>query len=318
MQQVKGAIYGIIYGFTAWVIFTSDFGSYSPGLMTFSFVFLVPFAMGLLVAFITRQNLSRKRADAILWSFTAIAGFLLIPVLAGLESMVCAALAFPVFTIMALSGGYSGMLIFNHSGRRYLLLLLLSVPFLAGWAEDYKGRPARIFTQKTTLKIKATDEVVWKQLTRVTAISESENRPSVFQFMGLPRPLQAELNDVVVGGVRIALFDQGLFFKETVTAVIPKRRLVFDIEANPAGIPLAALDQHLMVGGLYFDVLEGAYEIEKISRNEVLLHLTSRFRLTTGFNLYSGFWGKRIMHDIQQNILQVIKRRSENSLILKN
>ena len=31
----------------------------------------------------------------------------------------------------------------------------------------------------------------------------------------------------------------------------------------PNSIPPKALDEHIMVGGKYFDVLEGKYEIEK-------------------------------------------------------
>jgi uncharacterized protein YajQ (UPF0234 family) len=66
-----------------------------------------------------------------------------------------------------------------------------------------------------------------------------------------------------------------------------------------------------MVGGKYFDVLEGRYEIERINDNKINLHLTSKFRLSTSFNFYSGLWSKIIMRDIQKNILQIIKDRSE-------
>jgi uncharacterized protein YajQ (UPF0234 family) len=66
-----------------------------------------------------------------------------------------------------------------------------------------------------------------------------------------------------------------------------------------------------MVGGKYFDVLEGRYELESIGKNQVTLHLTSQFRLSTNFNFYSGLWSKLIMRDIQKNILEIIKERCE-------
>ena len=102
-------------------------------------------------------------------------------------------------------------------------------------------------------------------------------------------------------------------FTETVTEVQNEKVLAFDIEADPNSIPPAALDEHVLVGGRFFDVLEGRYEIEKISDAHVRLHLTSRFRLSTGFNFYSGLWSKLIMSDIQKNILRIVKNRSEQA-----
>jgi len=129
--------------------------------------------------------------------------------------------------------------------------------------------------------------------------------------MGFPRPIKAELDTIAVGGVRKAIFDRGLFFTETVTEVVPNKVLAFNIKADPNSTPPTALDEHVMVGGKYFDVLEGRYEIEKISADKINLHLTSTFRLSTSFNFYSGLWSKIIMRDIQKNILQIIKDRSE-------
>ncbi|GHB68839.1 hypothetical protein [Persicitalea jodogahamensis] len=63
--------------------------------------------------------------------------------------------------------------------------------------------------------------------------------------------------------------------------------------------------------GEYFDALEGKYEIEKLNNGEIRLHLSAQFRLSIRFNFYSGFWSRRIMLDIQENILEIIKRRCE-------
>ena len=131
--------------------------------------------------------------------------------------------------------------------------------------------------------------------------------------MGFPRPIKAELDTVAVGGIRKAIFDRGLFFTETVTEVKPEKVLAFTIHADPTSIPPKALDEHVLVGGRYFDILDGRYEIIKVSPNQIELHLTSKFRLSTSFNFYSGFWSKLIMRDIQKNILNIIKTRCEKN-----
>jgi len=93
--------------------------------------------------------------------------------------------------------------------------------------------------------------------------------------------------------------------------MIPYQTLAFNIEADPNAIPPEALDEHVLVGGNYFDVLKGRYELEEISQGNYKLNLSSEFRLSTNFNFYSGIWSKFIMRDIQNNILEIIKERTE-------
>jgi hypothetical protein len=187
------------------------------------------------------------------------------------------------------------------------------LPFLFAPIENLLCLTDKIFTEHTTIEINANSQQVWNNITRVKKISEEENNYSLFQYMGFPRPIEAELDTIAVGGIRKAIFARGLFFTETVTKVEPLKILAFDIRADPNSIPPKALDEHVLVGGKYFDILEGKYEIENVNESKIILHLTSQFRLSTRFNFYSGLWSKLIMKDIQKNILDIIKRRSETN-----
>lgn len=101
-------------------------------------------------------------------------------------------------------------------------------------------------------------------------------------------------------------------FHETVTHYQENEKMVFSIKADPYDIPSTTLDRHVVIGGEYFDVLNGAYELEKLGEKHYRLHLYSHFKLATNFNFYASWWAKWIMEDIQQNILQVEKYRAEN------
>ena len=76
---------------------------------------------------------------------------------------------------------------------------------------------------------------------------------------------------------------------------------------------LTTLDEHVKVGGRYFDVLEGEYELGPLAGGDTLLHLSSRVRVSTHFNAYAGFWTDAVMRSIQSSILQVIKQRAETT-----
>jgi hypothetical protein len=88
--------------------------------------------------------------------------------------------------------------------------------------------------------------------------------------------------------------------------------MVFAIQAFPHEIPSTTLDEHVVIGGEYFDVLTGTYELEILDRDKYILHLYSTFEINTTFNFYAGWWAKWIMKDIQDNILRIQKSRSES------
>jgi hypothetical protein len=45
----------------------------------------------------------------------------------------------------------------------------------------------------------------------------------------------------------------------------------------------------------------------------VILHLASTHRLSTRFNVYAGLWTDLIMRNVQEYILEILKRRCEGS-----
>ncbi len=143
------------------------------------------------------------------------------------------------------------------------------------------------------------------------AIAKPEDRGWLTSSLGLPRPVLAELDYNGVGGYRKAIFEKGLVFHETVIQYQDCRKMRFTIVANPHEIPSTAMDEHVVVGGNYFDVNDGTYELQKLGNGIYRLHLYSHFKLTTTFNFYAGLWAGWIMKDIQNNILQVIKQRAE-------
>lgn len=92
---------------------------------------------------------------------------------------------------------------------------------------------------------------------------------------------------------------------------VPDRLLRFTIAAETDSIPVSTLDPHVTIGGPYFDVLSGRYDIRPGPNGRVTLELTSELRVSTRFNLYATPWSDAIMRSIQENILEVIRARAE-------
>ena len=111
--------------------------------------------------------------------------------------------------------------------------------------------------------------------------------------------------------MRDASFAGGLLFKETVDVWEPEQRLGFTIVAQTDKIPATTLDEHVRVGGLYFDVLRGEYRLEPLANGRTRLHLSSRHRIATDFNWYAHLWTDAVMSDLQKRILVVIQKRCQ-------
>lgn len=124
--------------------------------------------------------------------------------------------------------------------------------------------------------------------------------------------MRAELDFEGVGASREAIFTNGLVFHEIVSEYAHQKKMVFSIKAYPHEIPSATMDEHVVIGGQFFDVLNGTYELEKLDETTNRLHLYSHFKLNTTFNFYASWWARWIMQDIQNNILRVEKIRSES------
>lgn len=300
---------GLLYG----LIVYSGFASISL-LMGVSFVFVVPFGIGVMALWLfpTPNDISYGRA--FLLPILPLLLFLGITLLLNLEGIICIVLLLPAGIVTSGIGGVITLAVRQNkqNSQHYVLASLAVLPLLSGAIEYVSGSaPRSIRTVPSSIIIHAPVETVWQNIIRVPLIRPEEQQTSFFHAIGFPRPLEATLSHEGVGGVRHATFEGHVLFLETITAWQPQRHIAFTIAAQTDSIPATTFDQHVTVGGPYFDVLTGEYTIEQRNDSTIVLHLSSDHRLSTTMNLYAGWWTEAIMQDIQSTILAVIKKRCE-------
>lgn len=211
--------------------------------------------------------------------------------------------------VLASIGGLTAPTRVGRSPAGIPIALLL--PWAAMGLEHGAVRPIRHVVTSTQIEIDAPAAVVWPLVVSVDSIRPQERRSALYTTIGFPRPIAATLDRPGVGGVRTASFDRGVVFREVVIAWEPERRLRFTIDARD--VPRSALDPHVTIGGPFFDVLTGTYELRPLSPTRTLLVLRSEHRVSTRFNPYASWWADRVMASIQRNILVVLKGRAEVS-----
>lgn len=282
--------------------------------MTIGFLFFVPLGLGFLTIYVGEASGRWPWGMRIFFPWAPAMLSLGAALCLAWEGIICVFLWVPLFLIMATLGSLLGVaarsMESNNHGRLSLACCLM-IPFVLTPIETHIRAPLSIRTVETQIDIRADPAVIWDQIKRVAPIRREEQRKSLAQWIGFPRPIEATLSKEGIGGVRHASFEGNVVFIETVHTWQPEERLGFSIQTDPSSIPPNTLDEHVTVGGAFFDVLNGEYRIERTGPKHAVLHLASQHRLSTHFNFYAGLWTDFIMRDVQQNILEVIRRRCE-------
>ena len=281
--------------------------------MTMTFLFFLPFGVGALTIYLSSIENVKKTHYRFFMPWVPVFGFFALTIILNVEGWACWLMILPVFLLAASIGG----LVAGHyklkkakKEKLYISLLVL-LPFFLSPIEQSIGSIPGQYKAYTFIDIHSSKEKIWSNVTRVREIKPGEEKGWFTKELGLPRPIQAELNYEGVGATRKAIFDKGLVFNETVLSYSPQSCMTFSIKANPYDIPSTTMDKHIVVGGQYFDVLDGTYQLQQLNDTTCRLNLYSHFKLTTTFNFYASWWAGWIMKDIQNNILEVIKERSE-------
>jgi len=313
-----GITAGVIYGLLFRLFSHQSYNQLGPlkfEVVSVSFLVFVPIGMGFFTVLLgdLELNWGWKKSIIIPWTTASLA--LGATFLLAWEGLICIVLFLPMFLICASIGGLVGHLANKHlrrptSGLKGCLCVTgFILPLLSTAIEQKIGPTSQTRTVRSTIEIEAAPTIVWSEIKSVRKIDDSEHSFYLAHLIGFPKPVAADLIGEGLGSVRQASFEGGVVFTETVNEWRLNQSIAFSIKANTDSIPPGTLDQHVTIGGPFFDVLNGRYEIKQMAENKVLLELTSQHRLSTTFNFYSGMWTDFIMSDIQGYILRIIKMR---------
>ncbi|MEO7456605.1 MAG: SRPBCC family protein [Gemmatimonadaceae bacterium] len=301
-----GVLSGAAYGLLGRLVGATNVAGGAFVVMTVGFIFLVPLAMGYLTV---RPTPHASRTFKFFAPWISCVLVVAASMIAGLEGAICVIFALPV---MLLSASLGGFLAGSPLGRsRAGLPAVVLLPWAMVGLEQGTALPERHVVTTTQIEIAAPVAAVWPLVVSVDSIREAEQRPAMFTAIGFPRPIAATLDHPGVGGVRTASFERGVVFREAVTDWEPGRRIRFTIDAT--AVPKEALDPHVTIGGPFFDVLTGTYELHALSPTRTLLVLRSEHRVSTRFNPYASWWANRVMESVQDNILHVLRARAERA-----
>ena len=309
-----GTLYGIFMRLFIELLDTYNLSS----LVSISFMFLVPVAIGYIrvhFEFKSSKTLTKRQMVTIAWQ--PIFVFLLVSVITLLEGSICVAMALPAFMLFASMGGLLAGFIKNRqtkNANRPLLSIAL-LPVLLSPIEVNYLNLSKTYEVTNSIIIEAPINRVWQQLANVSTIEPQELPFSLTQLIGVPKPLEANMNAMGVGAVRTSKWQKGVIFKEVITDWQPNKQMLYRFEIDPDAIPDDALDKHVKLGGEYFSPLYGGYALSEDKSGNTILTLKTTVQDNTNFGVYSRIWGEVIFQDFHYSLLTLMKNRAEKPLV---
>lgn len=308
-----GALYGLLFR----VIWELDKLSHLNGLVTASFLFLVPFAIGYIRIYFELkqcQAISASRASTLAWQPVFVC--MLVSVITLLEGSICVVLASPAFLFFASIGGVAARWInlrkTTASDKPLLSVVLL--PLFCTPIELTSLSSSYQYTVNDSVVIHASPVKVWRQLGNVSDIGKDELPLSFGQLIGIPRPLRASMTGLENNAVRTSEWEKGVVFQEVITAWEPAERMAYRFDIDPSRIPDTTLDKHVKMGGELFSPLYGSYTLHVTPEGYTLLTLSTTLSDNTNLGWYSRLWGRIIFHDFHTMLLQLMKQRTEKDM----
>ncbi|MES2262312.1 MAG: SRPBCC family protein [Pseudomonadota bacterium] len=313
-KKIAGILIGAAYGLAF------RFGLAHPdvhpviGTISAAFLYVCPFSVGAIAVLWgaergTQITIPRQAGMAI----SAMALFLLAMFVTFLEGLICIVLVVPVFMAASVVGGLVGGVVHNY-GRmnRSTLPALALLPFLVGPLENLMPPQHSEQSVTNTIHITAPPEAVFDRLADVRNIKPDELGFTFVHLIGLPKPLEAQMNGSGPGSVRTSRWEKHVWFQEVITESDKPRALRYRFVVPKGAIPRAALDEHVEINGEYFELVDGGFTLEPALDGGTDLSLTTRFINKSRLKVYGNLWGSLVLKDFHRSILGLMKSRSEH------
>ncbi|SHJ21380.1 hypothetical protein [Flavobacterium terrae] len=304
---IIGIIIGIVYAVLTRIVFGDK-----ATLASITYLFVIPTILGIIPLMFVDKDKLRAYKTFIFVPWLTLGCFFTTLYLFGIEDFLCVVILAAPFFILATIGSLIYVLFqINQEKKNNKLFSILIIPFLLGPIENMVKSPSKIYEVKSEVEINATPKKIWDNIVEVKTIDPKEYNMGIFNEMGIPRPLNAQVNWKGLGGQRIGNFENGLKFIEAITVYEENKKVSFNITVDNSSVADEIFERHVLNGN-YFRFVDATYQLKQTNYGKVKLSLTTKYLLTSKINFYGKFWGDLMLKDFQDRLLAVIENRCEN------
>lgn len=283
-----------------------------------AFMGIIPFAIGALATGAGLQIYSHYGCIAAPVLVFAI----LFPLMhyGGAEGLICILMVLPFWLSAGLGGALATWIIRRRKqrrgegdspGTRLKAAALMVVPFALLYAEEASPPDWQERTVTRSVIIAADAQDVWPLLLTIPAVGPDEGIATfTHDIAGIPRPTEARLIQRGAAQVREGRWGADIRFEERITALEQGRRIAWDF-AFPDTSVQRYTDHHISPDGPLLKIAHGGYNLMPLADGRVEVSLATTYRMRSRLGWYAALWGERLLGDVSDNVLAIIKQRAE-------
>lgn len=305
---VAGALLGLVLR-----LFYSGRPEGPYGAMMASFIFIAPLAVSAVTVYFAERIAHRSWGYYMVVGAGANALFVAGTMLVLLEGLICVVVILPLFVMIGMVGAViMGAVCRATKWPKQTAYSIAVLPLVLGALEPPAGAPVRTRTIERSLTIAAPRDEVWNHLMNVRDIRDEEVAEGIAFRIGVPPPLSAVSDDVGGQPVRRISMGKHVHFDQIQTARREHEFIQWQQRFYPDSFPPGAFDQHVVMGGAYFDIDTISYSLKPASAGTELT-LRMHYRVSTRFNWYADAVARLVLGNLEEVLLGVYRRRSEAS-----
>jgi hypothetical protein len=303
---IAGAAVGVLLRLLFW---GGPKNAYAP--MSMAFMVFAPLAVGAVTVYLAERKARRSVMFYFVAGATANMLFVFGTLLVLIEGLICAIIVVPIFGVYGGIGGLlMGAICRMTDWPKRAVYSFAALPLLLGAIPSSALEDTSLRTVSRSIYVDAAPHLVWQQLLNAGEMKKDEMERAWMYRIGVPTPEFATTqtqHDELVRDIRMG---KNIRFQQRSSNWQAERHVRWTYRFTPESFPRGALDDHVEIGGHYFDVIDTAYTLTPVDGG-TRLDTSMTFRVTTEFNWYATHVGDFLVGNFAEVALDFYKRRSE-------
>ena len=227
-----------------------------------------------------------------------------------IEGFICAIVIAPLFALLGSVGGLlMGVVCRATNWPTPTVSCIVLLPLLLGGIDTDVSLSSGTTTVERTVLVAASQQVVWQELLNTENIHAEEIEHAWLFRIGVPLPLEGRMRNSGEALRRVRM-GKNVYFDEAIEELRPNEYIRWTYRFYADSFPPYALDEHVVIGGHYFDVEDTSYTL---AVRGALTEVTTRvsYRVSTRFNWYAIPVARLLLGNLAETNLNYYRNRSE-------
>jgi hypothetical protein len=309
MPMLCGAVLGIVFR----LIFSGKPDSVLEP-MGSAFILIIPLVVGAVTVYIAETKERRSWRYYIAAGMLANVMFVLGTMVILIEGLICVIIIAPLFAVIGAIGAVMmGAICRFTNWPKATTYCFAGLPLFV--ALSFPAVPENVFIGEVTrtIQVNSSADAIWQQLLTVKNIRPDEVGDAWMYRIGVPMPIAGVTEQTSAGLVRHVTMGKSIHFDQFSTDWREDQFVRWQYRFSADSFPPNALDDHVRIGGKYFDLIDTEYSIAPINSNHSELQIRMHYRVSTQFNWYANGVAQLLMGNFEEVILKFYRERSEKT-----